>query len=81
MWRGEGGDGSPASLRIAPNARRVGHIILKLRLDQVRDDGKPMHPFGELRNMWESLEFVGLRPFAASIDDDGYLEVSELPDS
>ena len=58
--------------------RRFGQVIMKLRLDELRYDGSPMLPFLELASMWESLERAGLRPFAASVDKDGYLEVSTL---
>ena len=63
---------------VGSNARRVGHIVLKVRLDELRSDGMPMHPFDEFLHMWEALEYVGMRPFAASVDDDGYLEVGEV---
>lgn len=72
-------DGGPSVLRIGSNVRRVGHLILKLRLDQVRYDGTPMQPFLGLKHMWEELEFVGFRPFAASVGDDGYAEASITP--
>ncbi|KZT63708.1 hypothetical protein DAEQUDRAFT_741767 [Daedalea quercina L-15889] len=69
--------GSRAALPDNPRPLRAGQIILKLRLDEMRIDGMPMLPFKELRYMWEHLEYAGLRPFAAEVGADGYLEALE----
>lgn len=67
--------------RVYRKDKRLGQLIMKLRLDEVRVDGSPMLPFRELHYHWDTLERAGLRPFAASIDHDGYLEVSDLSTS
>ncbi|KAH9932581.1 uncharacterized protein B0H18DRAFT_30840 [Fomitopsis serialis] len=68
--------GPLGELPVNPAPRRVGQLIWKLRLDAMRSDGTPMLGFSELRYWWEILEYAGLRPFAAEVGDDGYLEYS-----